>query len=413
MSGQLLTLMHGPGKGDDDRALAAAARVFLVFLRLGLTSFGGPLAHLGYYREEFVVRRRWLDDRGYADLVAICQILPGPASSQVGFAIGLKRAGWAGALAAWLAFTLPSAALMLLFAASAGVFAGAAGAAALHGLRLVAVAVVAQAVFGMARTLCRDWQTALIAASAALLILAGALTQIPAILLGAAFGALFLRRVGATGEPSPVVMPVGRGASLAAATLFAAGLLGSWLARDASMPVWQLFAACYRSGALVFGGGHVVLPLLEHEIVPRGWLDTETFLAGYGAAQALPGPLFAFAAYVGAASALPGAPVLNAGIALVGIFLPGLLLVAACVPGWTSLRRLRGAETALQGSGAAVVGVLAAAWWQPVVVTTVGGWGDIGIAALAWLVLSRTGWPVWLTVALTVTVAVIRTALAG
>jgi len=345
--------------------------------------------------------------------VAICQILPGPASSQVGFAIGLKRAGWAGGLAAWLAFTLPSAALMLLFAAGTWVFAGNAGAGALHGLRLLAVAVVAQAVYGMARTLCRDRQTGLIAASIAILILAGAITQVPSILLGAGIGALFLRRVDETGEPSPVVMPVSRGASLAAAVLFAAGLISSWLPSEASTPVWQLFAACHRSGALVFGGGHVVLPLLEHEIVPRRWLDADAFLAGYGAAQALPGPLFAFAAYVGAAAALPGEPVVNAVVALIGIFLPGLLLVAAGVPGWTSLRRLRRAEASLRGAGAAVVGVLAAAWWQPVVATTVSGWGDIGIAALAWLALARSRWPVWLIAALTVTLAVTRTALAG
>lgn len=200
----------------------------------------------------------------------------------------------------------------------------------------------------------------MIAASIATLILAGAITQVSSILLGAVIGALFLRRVDETGEPSPVVMPVNRGASLAAVVLFAAGLIGSWLPSEASTPGWQLFAACYRSGALVLGGGHVVLPLLEHEIVPRGWLDTDAFLAGYGAAQALPGPLFAFAAYVGAAAVLPGGPVVNAVVALIGIFLPGLLLVAACVPGWTSLRRLRRAEASLQGAGAAVVGLLAA-----------------------------------------------------
>ncbi|MBF0515380.1 MAG: chromate efflux transporter, partial [Desulfovibrionaceae bacterium] len=276
--------------------------VLLVFFKLGLTCFGGPIAHIGYFREEFVARRRWLSEQAYADLVGLCQFLPGPASSQVGFTLGLMRAGAVGGLAAWTGFTLPSAALMALFAYGANLLGGPAGAGLLHGLKLVAVAIVAQAVSGMARTLCPDRERASIAAAATLIVLFGAssLGQIAAILAGGVCGLWLCRdeRQAASGQtPSPVSRRAGLTA-LALALALLAGLpilrgLGLW-------PGIALFEAFYRSGALVFGGGHVVLPLLREAFVAPGWLGDDAFLAGYGAAQALPGPLFAFAAYLGA-----------------------------------------------------------------------------------------------------------------
>ena len=280
----------------------STAEVFAVFLRLGLTSFGGPIAHLGYFHEEFVVRRRWLDERTYVDLVALCQFLPGPASSQVGFSIGLMRAGYRGALAAWTAFTLPSAMLLVLFAYGAGALSGPAGAGVLHGLKLVAVAIVAQAVWGMARTLCPDRERASIAVVAALIILfsTSSIAQIASILFGGIAG-LWLCRATPLPAAGHIAIPVSRKAGLAALTVFFALLAG--------LPILQsfgisqgiaLFDAFYRSGALVFGGGHVVLPLLREAFVTPGWVSDDVFLAGYGAAQAVPGPLFTFAAYLGA-----------------------------------------------------------------------------------------------------------------
>jgi chromate transporter len=311
------------------RTTGTVAEVFAIFLRLGCTSFGGPVAHLGYYRAEFVERRRWLDEHAYADLVGLAQFLPGPASSQTGFAIGLRRAGYLGGLAAWIGFTMPSAVLLVLFAYGAAPLAATAvGAGLLHGLKLVAVAIVAQAVWGMARTLAPDRPRASIAAAAVLVVVAApvALGQIAAIVLGAAAGLLLCRDPGATMVPEALAMPVSRRAGAVCLALFAAllvlpPLLGPLGARVA------LFDAFYRSGALVFGGGHVVLPLLRDAVVTPGWVSDNAFLAGYGAAQAVPGPVFTFAAYLGAIMyGVPGAV-----LALVAIFLPGMLLMhCAC-----------------------------------------------------------------------------------
>ncbi|NGP18672.1 chromate efflux transporter [Devosia aurantiaca] len=341
--------------------------VFWAFLKLGLTSFGGPIAHLGYFRDELVVRRRWIDEAGYADLVALCQFLPGPASSQVGFALGLRRAGPLGALAAWTGFTLPSALLLVLFAYGAAALEGPLAQGVLHGLKLVAVAVVAQAVLGMARSLTPDRERAAIAVLAVFLVVlgGGALGQLGAIVFGIVAGLVLLRR---DEEPKTdqLFFPISPKAGLVAVVLFVVLLAGlPWLA-GAGQGV-ALFDAFYRAGSLVFGGGHVVLPLLEAETVLRGWVSPDAFLAGYGATQAVPGPLFTFAAYLGAVSnGLPGAA-----IALVGIFLPGLLILVAALPFWNTLRRWPGAQAAMRGANAAVVGILGVALYDPVFTSAV------------------------------------------
>ena len=323
----------------------SAFEVFWAFLKLGLTSFGGPIAHLGYFRDEFVVRRRWIDESGYADLVALCQFLPGPASSQVGFALGLLRGGPLGALAAWVAFTLPSALVLLAFAYGAPLFEGTLGAGLINGLKIVAVAVVAQAVWGMARTLASGRERASIALAAVLMVVFadGAVGQLGAIALGGLAGFWLCETAPAT-MAGRLTFPVTRAAG--AACLIAFGLLLVLLPTATAMSGAQglaLFDAFYRAGSLVFGGGHVVLPLLRAEVVQPGWISDEAFIAGYGAAQAVPGPLFTFAAYLGAAmqptpNGLPGSV-----IALVGVFLPGLLLVVGTLPFWDRLRmRSRG-----------------------------------------------------------------------
>lgn len=341
--------------------------VFLVFLKLGLTSFGGPIAHLGYFREELVNRRRWLDEQGYADLVALCQFLPGPASSQVGFSLGMLRAGFGGALLAWVAFTLPSAALLLGFAYAADAFGGPLGQSIIQGLKLVAVAVVAHAVWGMARNLCPDRTRAAIAlgAIAAVVLMPTTLGQIGAIALGALAGLVWCRHV-ERGTSGHIQMPLSRRAGsvfLAAFALLLGGLpllVVFWPAHGLAV-----FEAFYRAGALVFGGGHVVLPLLETRVVESGWVSSNEFLAGYGAAQAVPGPLFTFAAYLGAADANLGG-VTGAAIALAGIFLPGLLILMGVLPYWDQLRQRRFAYPLMAGANAAVVGILAAALYHPV-----------------------------------------------
>ena len=342
---------------DRDAGAAAtpqgsAGEVFAAFLKLGLTSFGGPIAHLGFFRDELVTRRRWLDDQAYADLVALCQFLPGPASSQVGFALGLKRAGLAGALAAWTAFTLPSAILLVLFAYGASLFQGPIGQSVLHGLKLVAVAVVAQAVWGMARTLCPDRTRASIAVAGALIAIfvAGSVGQIAAILLGALFG-FWLCRDLATPDSLHARFPIGRRFAVVSLTLFLALLIGVPLANQAfdSQPLAS-FDAFYRSGALVFGGGHVVLPLLQEAVVQPGWVSEDTFLAGYGAAQAIPGPLFTFSAYLGAAMQPEPNGVAGAALCLVAIFLPGMLLLLGTLPFWDILRTRPTMQAAMAGT---------------------------------------------------------------
>ncbi|PXA90409.1 chromate transporter [Nostoc sp. 3335mG] len=351
--------------------VASAGEVFLVFLKLGLTSFGGPIAHLGYFRDEFVGRRGWFDDRQYADLVALCQFLPGPASSQVGFAIGLLRAGPLGAAAAWTGFTLPSAILMVVFALGAAAIDGRLAQGVIHGLKLVAVAVVAQAVLGMAKSLTPDRTRAGLAVLAvlAMVVLPGALGQIGAILIGAMLGLVLCRTVGEAVVPAAPV-PVSRRFGLAMLALFLILLAVLPLLAGLSQGL-AIFDTFYRAGALVFGGGHVVLPLLEAGTVGQGWLTDSQFLAGYGAAQAMPGPLFTFAAYLGAAGAFPPNGWGGAAIALVAIFLPGCLILLAALPFWGRLRASPVAQAAMRGANASVVGILALALYDPVIKSAV------------------------------------------
>ncbi|MFD2648999.1 chromate efflux transporter [Devosia albogilva] len=368
----------------------SAGEVFWAFLKLGLTSFGGPIAHLGYFRDELVTRRRWLDDQAYADLVALCQFLPGPASSQTGFALGLMRAGALGGLAAWAAFTLPSALLMVLFAAGAASLDGPAATGALHGLKLVAVAVVAQAVWGMARTLTPDRPRVAIGLLAlfAVVVLPTWAGQVGAIGAGGLLGLWLCRGVVGT---SGAAMPVRIGRRLGAIAFAACIglLLGLPLSAAASgSHAVALADSFYRAGALVFGGGHVVLPLLEAETVARGWLSADTFLAGYGAAQAVPGPLFTFGAYLGAVSGFEPNGVVGAAIALVAVFLPGLLLVLAALPFWATLRSQPMARAGMAGANAAVVGVLGAALYDPVWTSAVMSPLDAALAASGFVALT-------------------------
>ena len=338
--------------------------VFLAFLKLGVTSFGGPIAHIGYFRAEFVERRKWLSERAYADLVALSQFLPGPASSQTGFGIGLMRGGYLGGLAAWVGFTAPSAILMVLFAYGAGSIANSpTGAALLHGLKLVAVAIVAQAVLGMARSLCPDRERASIAALALILMLLvpGSLSQVGTIVLGGIAG-IFVCRARAETAPDSLAIPVSHGVAIISLVVAFVLLAVAFVPARGAL---ALFDAFYRSGALVFGGGHVVLPLLRDAVVAPGWVSDSSFLAGYGAAQAVPGPLFTFAAYLGAVANVPPGGASGAVIALVAIFLPGLLCLMGTLPFWHALRARPNAQAAMRGTNAAVVGLLGAALLQP------------------------------------------------
>lgn len=363
----------------------SALEVLAAFLQLGLTSFGGPVAHLAYFRTEFVERRRWLDERSYGDLVALCQFLPGPASSQVGMALGLRRAGWAGALAAWLGFTLPSALALILFAYGVAEWAGLAASGMLHGLKVAAVAVVAQAVWGMARSLCPDRLRAGIAIGAALgvLMLPTAGGQLAVIGLGGLVGrwALQLQPLPpATHQDYGVQRRAGAcllvlcAALLVLLPLLAAAWPSAWLAA---------LAVFYQAGALVFGGGHVVLPLLQAGVVPPGWVSNEAFLAGYGAAQAVPGPLFTFAAYLGAAMPAPLGGWVGGLALLVVIFLPAFLLLAGALPFWEALRQREAVQRAMAGINAAVVGLLAAALYDPVWTSAIHSRADFGLALAA------------------------------
>ncbi|WP_310564405.1 chromate efflux transporter [Hydrogenophaga sp.] len=379
----------------------SAWQVFLVFLRLGLTSFGGPVAHLAYFRTECVERRRWLSEAAYADLVALCQFLPGPASSQVGMALGLMRAGYRGAFAAWAGFTLPSALALIALALGLAHAGDAVPAGALHGLKVVAVAVVAQAVWGMARSLCPDGpRRALMLAAAALLIAwPGAMAQLLAIGVAGLVGLAGLRPAADTPH-APLAVPVTRRAGAAWLGLFFALLLGlPLLAAAWPSQALAVVDAFYRAGALVFGGGHVVLPLLQASVVPTGWVAGDAFLAGYGAAQAVPGPLFTFAAFLGAS--LQGAPSGWAGglIALLAIFAPAFLLIAGALPFWDGLRARPRVRAALMGINAAVAGLLLAALWNPVITSGIRGLADGLLAGAALLALMRWKWPPWGVVA--------------
>jgi len=378
------------------------AEVLRAFLKLGLTSFGGPVAHLGYFRAEFVARRAWLAEPAYADLVALCQFLPGPASSQVGIGIGLMRAGIPGALAAWTGFTLPSALAMVLFAYGVERFAGAAGSGWLHGLKIAAVAVVAQAVWGMAQSLCPDRERATMAVLATIvaLMFPTAWGQIGAIALGAAAGLILLPRTPAP-HGSDLAVPIGRGFGLGCLTLFFALLIGlPILAAAVGNHALELIASFFRSGSLVFGGGHVVLPLLQASVVPPGWIGDDAFLAGYGAAQAVPGPLFTFSAYLGAAMGPPPNGWAGAIICLVAVFLPSFLLVFGALPFWAQLRERPAAQTALRGVNAAVVGLLLAALYTPVWTSAIGRPADFALGVTAFLLLAMWHTPPWLVVVL-------------
>jgi len=368
--------------------------VFAVALGLGLTSFGGPVAHLGYFERTYVRRRRWLSADDYAGLVALCQMLPGPASSQVSFLIGLRRASWAGALAAWLGFTLPSAVLMFAFAWLAPRLTGPLTQAILHGLKLVAMAVVAQAVWSMAAKLCPDLRRAALAVVSAtlLLLFGGPLMQLVALAVGAIGGALLCR--GVQSQSAPPKLPVGRRAGLVFIALFLGLLIGLPLAAQAAPRSWLgMVEVFYKTGALVFGGGHVVLPLLRDALVPSGWVSDNTFLAGYGAAQAMPGPLFAFAAYLGAIIAPHGSGIGMAALwslaALVFIFLPGMLVAAAGLPLWNWVGHHSIARGALAGVNAAVVGVLGVALYNPIWTSAILGARDLAIALIAFMLLER------------------------
>jgi chromate transporter len=386
------------GAGERQTAHSSVSEVFLVFLRLGLTSFGGPIAHLGYFREEFVARRKWLDERAYADIVALCQFLPGPASSQVGIAVGLSRAGYLGALAAWTGFTLPSAVALTLFAVGLSAFGGATGSAWLHGLKVAAVAVVAQAVLGMMRSLAPDKERATLAVVAAIIALAipTAWGQVGAIAFGALVGVSQLRSQAPTDHVA-MPLPVGRGAAAVALVVFFALLIGlPLLASRTSDQAVSLLDAFYRAGSLVFGGGHVVLPLLRAEVVPRGWVTNDQFLAGYGAAQAVPGPLFTFAAYLGAVIGGWGA----AALCLVAVFLPSFLLVIGALPFWEAIRSKPSAQSALRGVNAAVVGLLLAALYHPVWTAGITSGKDFALAILAFLLLYMWQVTPWLVVIL-------------
>jgi chromate transporter len=374
--------------------------VLAVFLRLGLTSFGGPIAHLGYFQNEFVVRRRWLDDRTYADLVALCQFLPGPASSQVGIAAGLLRAGYVGALAAWTGFTLPSAIALTLFALGIRYLGDVSGAGWLHGLKVVAVAVVAQALLSMMRSLTPDRARATIAIAATVLVLAvpSAWGQIGAIVLGAIAGLLLLR-ADAPAESTHLSLQVSRRTGAIVLIVFFALLIGLPLfASTTASQTAKLFDAFYRAGSLVFGGGHVVLPLLQASVVPPGWVTNDAFLAGYGATQAVPGPLFTFAAYLGAVMRPEPTGLLGAIICLVAIFLPSFLLVIGALPFWEQLRRLPAAQGLLRGVNASVVGLLLAAVYSPVWTAGITGPYDFALAVVAFLLLFIWQAPPWLVV---------------
>jgi chromate transporter len=375
--------------------------VLRVFLRLGLTSFGGPVAHLGYFRAEFVERRRWLDESAYADVVALCQFLPGPASSQVGIVLGVLRAGLPGALCAWLGFTMPSAVALMLFGYGVGELGDLSGAAWLHGLKIVAVAVVAQAVWGMARGLCPDRERVTLAIGAAVLALAVPSTpgQVGAIALGGLIGRWLIPTEPAKAAPIP--LNIARPWSLGALAIFFGLLAGLPL-----MQIWwgshavELFDSFYRSGSLVFGGGHVVLPLLQASVVPPGWITNDAFLAGYGAAQAVPGPLFTFAAYLGTVMGPAPNGWVGGLICVVAIFLPSFLLVIGMLPLWVALRRRAGVQAALKGVNAAVVGLLLAALYNPVWTSAINSPADFAIAVTAFLLLVFWRVPPWLVVIL-------------
>ena len=378
----------------------SAWAVFLIFLRLGLTSFGGPVAHLGYFRDEFVIRRKWLTENSYADLIALCQFLPGPASSQVGIAIGLSRAGYTGALAAWTGFTLPSAIVLMLFAIGISSYGDIVPLGVLHGLKVAAVAVVAQAVWGMGRNLCTDVARISIMALAAcfVLLVPSALAQVSVIAIAAIIGLLWFKPEKVMAH-DPLPITVRRRTGLIWLFLFFSLLIGLPLL-TALYPsqTLSMVDTFFRAGSLVFGGGHVVLPLLQAEIVPAGWISNDTFLAGYGATQAVPGPLFTFAAFLGSSMNQAPSGWLGGMICLIAIFAPSFLLVMGALPFWESLRQNLRTRAALSGINAAVVGLLLAALYQPVWTSAIIEAKDFGLALVALIALMFWKFPAWLVV---------------
>ncbi len=391
---------YATARTDAAPPTGTVAEVFAAFLRLGLTSFGGPIAHLGYFHEEFAVRRKWLDEKTYVDLVALSQFLPGPASTKVAIAIGLSRAGYAGALAAWTGFAMPSAIALVLFGYGVASLGNALGSGWLHGLKVAAVAVVANAVLTMMRSLAPDRQRATLAVAAAALVLAmpTSFGQVTAIVLGGAIG-LALFRTAPADRHTALPHPVGRGAAIAAIAAFFAILIGLPIA-NATAPhhVLALFNAFYRAGSLVFGGGHVVLPLLQAAVVPPGWVSDNAFLAGYGATQAVPGPLFTFSAYLGTMMGPAPNGWEGAIVCLFAMFLPAFLLVIGPLPFWDALRRQSWAQSALRGVNAAVVGLLIAALYRPVWTSGIANAGDFALGVAAFLLLLMWQTPPWLVV---------------
>ena len=378
--------------------------VLLVATRLGLTSFGGPIAHLGYFHEEYVKRRKWIDEQDYADLVALCQFLPGPASSQVSIAIGIARAGLPGGFAAWLGFTLPSALALIAFAFGIGAFANAADAGWLHGLKVVAVAVVAQAVWGMARSLCPDRERATIAILASIVTLAWptAFGQISSIAIAGVVGSIIFPAPASSSSPSHMRFPIEKRTGIAAWIIFFTLLIGLPLLRQiAPSHALEVFDSFFRVGSLVFGGGHVVLPLLQAEVVGPGWVTNEQFVAGYGAAQAVPGPLFTFAAYLGAVMGTEPNGWTGASLTLVAIFLPSFLLVTGALPFWDLLRSVPVFQSVLKGVNAAVVGLLLTALYTPVWTSAIHLPADFGLGLVAFGLLMFWKCPPWLVVILT------------
>lgn len=381
----------------------SVAEVLWVSTRLGLTSFGGPVAHLGYFHEEYVKRRKWIDEQSYADLVALCQFLPGPASSQVSIAIGIARARLLGGFAAWLGFTLPSALALIAFAFGVGAIASAADAGWLHGLKVVAVAVVAQAVWGMARSLCPDRERATIAVLASIVTLAWptAVGQLSSIAIAGLAGLIIFPGT-ISSSLSHMRFPLGKKTGIIAWAIFFALLIGLPLLRQIQPGhALEVFDSFFRVGSLVFGGGHVVLPLLQTEVVGPGWITNEQFVAGYGAAQAVPGPLFTFSAYLGAVMGPEPNGWTGALLALVAIFLPSFLLIAGALPFWDLLRSVPVFQSALKGINAAVVGLLLTALYKPVWTSAIYSPADFGLGLLAFGLLMFWKLPPWLVVVLT------------
>lgn len=386
-----------PDSASDDRRPWS---IFLVFLRLGLTSFGGPVAHLGYFRQEFVSRRRWLSEASYAELIALCQFLPGAASSKVGMAIGLSQAGYRGALAAWCGFTMPSALMLMAFALGISAYGDALASGALHGLKIVAVAVVAQAVWGMARALCPDTarRVLMLAAAGVVLLVPGAWMQLAVIIGTGLLGCVLLKPPG-KGALEALPISISPRAGVLWLALFALLLLGLPVAAQAlESPILNLLDAFYRTGSLVFGGGHVMLPLLQAEVVANGWVGNDLFLAGYGATQAVPGPLFTFAAFLGSSMEAPLSGWLGGLLCLLAIFAPSFLLLVGVLPFWARLRTRPRLQAAMLGVNAGVVGLLLATLYQPVGSSAILSPMDFALALLALTALMAGKLPPWLVV---------------